>query len=248
MSNGIKILVLAAGQGKRMGAGDLPKVLVPLNGKPMLGYLLDAVKNSGVCNKPTIVIGKGAEKVKEIFSDEVNYVLQERQLGTGHAVMVAKEALKGATDIMVLYGDHPLLGSKFVKNLADTHLASGGVLTLATVTVPDFEDWRSEFTSFAKIIRDKDGKVVKIVERKDATSDQVDIKEVNPAYMCFKANWLWENLKKLNIDNAQGEYYLTDLVKMAVDQGYEIATTEASPKEGLGINSSEQLEIIEKLL
>ena len=245
----IQVLILAAGQGKRMGAGDLPKVLVPLKGKPMLGHLLEAIKNSGVGETPTVVIGKGAEKVKETFGDDYQYVLQEEQLGTGHAVKVAKGALKDATDVMVLYGDHPLVSAKLIKALAQKHLSSGSVLTMATVTVRDFEDWRREFISFAKIIRDDKDKVVKIVERKDISEDQKDIPEVNPAYMCFKADWLWENLKNLGKDNAQGEYYLTDLVKMAVDQGHEITTVDIQDiKEALGINTSEQLKSIEELL
>lgn len=246
--NNLQVLVLAAGQGKRMNVGDLPKVLVPLKGKPILGYLLDSIKNSGVCDTPTIVIGKGADEVKDTFGPNNQYVLQEEQLGTGHAVMVAKEALKDATDIMILYGDHPLISPELIKNLADTHLSSGSVLTMAIVTVKDYEDWRSELASFAKIIKNENGKVVQIIERKDANEQQAKIKELNPAYMCIKADWLWENLEKVGKENAQGEYYLTDLVKMAVDQGNEIVTIEASPKEALGINSSEQLETIEKLL
>lgn len=246
--NNLQVLVLAAGQGKRMNVGDLPKVLVPLKGKPMLGYLLDAIKKSGVCDNPTIVIGKGADEVKDTFGPDNQYVLQEEQLGTGHAVMVAKEALKDATDIMILYGDHPLISPQLIKNLADKHLSSGSILTMATVKVDDFDDWRSELASFAKIIKNENGKVVQVIERKDANEQQAKIKELNPAYMCIKADWLWENLEKVGKENAQGEYYLTDLVKMAVDQGNEIATIEALPKEALGINSSEQLETIEKLL
>lgn len=250
MSNGVKILVLAAGQGKRMGAGDLPKVLVPLKGKPMLGYLLDAIKNSGVCNKPTVVIGKGAEKVKETFGTAVNYVLQEEQLGTGHAVIVAKEALKGATDIMVLNGDHPLVSAETIKKLADTHLASGGPLTIGTVITPDFDEWRSEFVSFAKVIRNKEGRVIQILEKEEVTPETQDIKEVNPSYFCFKADWLWENITKLgSVKAGLNEIPLPALIQTAFDQGHEVtAFVITDTKQGLGINSSQQLETIEKLL
>ncbi len=245
----IQIIILAAGQGKRMGRSDLPKVLVPLKGKPLIEYLLAAVKNSGLCQKSIIVVGKMAEKVKKTLGDDYVYILQEEQLGTGHAVMMTRKQLEGKVDnILVLNGDHPLISPELIKNLVDTHLTSGGVLTMATVTTPDFDSWRSELASFAKILRDDQGKVIQILEKESLVGDQVNIKELNPAYMCFKANWLWKNLENLRTDNGLGEYQLTDLVKMAVDQGHKIDTVSASPKEALGINSSEQLTTIEKLL
>lgn len=246
--NNIQVLILAAGQGKRMGAGDLPKVLVPLKGKPMLGHLLEAIKNSEVCDKPTIVIGKGAEKVQETFGENYKYVLQEEQLGTGHAVKVARDALKDATDVMVLYGDHPLVSAKLIKNIVSNHLIYKNVLTMATVTPPDFNGWRSEFKSFSRLVRDDNGVIVKDVQARDASPEQLKIRELNPCFFCFKADWLWENLEKVNNNNAQQEYYLTDLVKIAIRQGHEITTVDIDdPKEALGINSSEQLKSIEEL-
>ena len=246
----IKVLILAAGQGKRMGAGDLPKVLVPLKGKPMVGYLIDAVKKSGVDDKPTLVVGKGAEKVKETFDDEVDYVLQEEQLGTGHAVMVSKEALSDAPNIMVLQGDHPLLSAATIRSLAEKHLAHGGPLTIGTVLTPDFESWRSEFASMAKIIRDNQGKVVKILEKEEFTFETKDIKEVNPSYFCFKANWLWANIDKLkNFQAGLNEIPLPALIQIAFKQGHEINTHVISDtKQGLGINTAENLKSIEELL
>jgi len=248
MSNGFQIVVLAAGQGKRMGNPDQPKVLTPLNGKSMLSYLLSAINASGVSDDTVIVVGKGAEEVKKTFGADYSYVLQAEQLGTGHAVLTAKEALGSAQHIMVLYGDHPLISPELIKNLAAAHLAGKEVLTMATVRVPNFDGWRSEFKSFAKILRNQSGRIVRIVERKDATVEQADITEVNPAYMCFEADWLWENLAKLDTSNAQGEYYLTDLVKMAVDQGHNIQSVEVGEKEALGINTPEQLDKISDLI
>jgi len=248
MENNLKIVILAAGQGKRMGNPDLPKVLTPLAGKPMLGYLLDSVIFSGVDSSPVIVIGSMGDKVRQTFGPNNTYVLQPDQLGTGHAVLVAKDELKAATDVMVLLGDHPLVSSELIKNLTQTHFESGEVLTMATVIPPDFESWRSEFKSFGRILRDSQGKITGMAEKKDATGKQLAIKELWPGYMCLKASWLWENLEKVGTDNAQGEYYLTDLVKIAVDQGYSIKTVEIEPKEALGVNTPEQLEIIEKMV
>ena len=272
--NKIQIVILAAGQGKRMGNPDLPKVLVPLKGKPLIKYLLEAVEKSKVCDKPVIVVGKMAEKVKKELGSNYIYVEQAEQLGTGDAVMTA-HAAKGyftfisnpeklgtghdvkatestlrdsAKDIMVLYGDHPLVSAELVQNFAQTHLDSNSVLTMATVRPPDFEGWRSEFKSFGRILRDEAGKIIGMVEKKDANEQQLKIMELWPGYMCFKADWLWENLEKLGTNNAQGEYYLTDLVKIAVDQGHSIASLETTDKEGLGVNTPEQLKTIETLL
>lgn len=247
MSNGVQILVLAAGIGKRMGNPDLPKVLIPLKGKPMLRYLLDAIKKSGVCDRPAIVVGKMADKVKQTFGDDYIYVLQKEQLGTGHAVLVSKQALKAAENIMVINGDHPLISSKLIKKLTDAHLSSGSVLTMATVTVPDYDDWRSEFKSFGKIIRTPAGDITAIVEVKDASPEQLEINELNPGYYCFKADWLWSNIDKLSPDNAQGEYYLTDLVELALGQNIQTISID-NPQEALGINTLEQLKNIEKLV
>ena len=247
--NNFEVVVMAAGKGTRMG-NDLPKVLTPLKGRPMMSYLLDAIKESGVCDRPTIVIGKGAEQVKETFGPDNQYVLQEEQLGTGHAVMVTEKFLQDATDVLVLSGDHPLIGSETIKSLTDTHLNSGGVLTIATVMTEDFKDWRSELKSMAKVIRNDEGKVIEILEKEDFTPETENIKEINPSYMCFKADWLWESLKKLGkADTSLNEYPLPALVNMAFKQGHGVTTLVITDtKQGLGINTSEQLESIENLL
>jgi len=248
MSEQIKIIILAAGHGKRMNNHELPKVCIPLDGQPIVKRLMKAIKDSGVCDKPVVVVGQKAELVKQALGPDYTYVNQSEQLGTGHAVMCAKDELVGkAENIMVLYGDHPLITAEMVNNLAKTHLAANTVLTMATVKVPDFSDWRASFYDFGRIIRDDSNKVCQIVEKKDADDAQKEIKEVNPSYLCFKADWLWDNLAKLKNDNAQKEYYLTDLVGLACQAGREIATVEIQPKEALGVNTAEQLELVSKL-
>lgn len=244
----LQVIVLAAGHGKRMNNGELPKVLIPFLGKALITHILDAIKESGVCPKPLIVVGQKANDIKTVFGSDYTYVFQAEQLGTGHAVASTRPILEGRVkDIMVLYGDHPLITAQMIHRLADTHFKSGKVLTMAAVVVPDFTDWRLIFYDFSRVIRDEQSRVAEIIEKKDATEEQLKNREVNPSYFCFKAGWLWQNLDKLTNHNAQREYYLTDLVKIAVKQGYEIATIEIEPKEALGVNTVEQLELIKSL-
>ncbi|MAF14009.1 MAG: hypothetical protein CMI53_03905 [Parcubacteria group bacterium] len=246
--NKIQILVLAAGVGKRMGNKELPKVLIPFKGKHLVQHLLDAIKESGVCEKSALVVGKMADLVKKALGPDYIYILQPEQLGTGHAVMTSRKELEGiAQHIMVWYGDAPLVTSITIKKIANTHLAEKSVITMATTKVSDFKDWRQAFNNFGRIVKDDQGKINKIVEFRDATAEQKEIKEINPGYYCFEADWLWQNLDKLKNDNDQGEYYLTDLVDMAFKQGKKITTVDIEPKEALGINTEEQLKSIEKL-
>jgi bifunctional UDP-N-acetylglucosamine pyrophosphorylase/glucosamine-1-phosphate N-acetyltransferase len=248
MSNNIQIIVLAGGQGKRMNNQDLPKVLVPFKGKPIISHLLSAIKDSGYCEKPVIVVGPKADQLKAALGPSYQYIFQPEQLGTGNAVLVCREELVGKVeDVMILYGDHPLVTAGMIEKLADTHLQSGNVMTMATVKVSDFSGWRQAFFDFGRIIRDERGRVCEIIERKDATDLQKEIKEVNPGYYCFKANWLWQNLDQLKNNNAQKEYYLTDLVGLACHQDQMITTVQIEPKEALGVNTAEQLALVEKM-
>ncbi len=244
-----KIIILAAGQGKRMNNPELPKVLVPLRDKFLISYVLEAIAASEVDDRPVIVVGQKAEQVKEALGDGYEYAFQAEQLGTGHAVKSAYETLKDFQgNIMVLYGDMPLISASTIKNLADTHETSGGALTMATVTVPDFDEWRAGFYDFGRIIRGEDGNVVSIIEKRDATPEQLIMTEVNPGYYCFKSEWLWQQLEQLKNENSQGEYYLTDMVDLAHRGGEKITTVAMEPKEALGINTVEQLALVEKFL
>jgi len=248
VKNKIHIIILAAGKGTRMNSTELPKVLTLYQDKPMIKHLLSSVEDSTVCETPVIVVGYKAEMVKEALGNNYTYVTQVEQLGTGHAVMTAESALKNiAENIMVLYGDHPTISAETISNIAKVHQENNGVLTMATVKVDDFDDWRNSFYDYGRIIRDGNGDVSEIIEKKDATDEQREILEVNPGYYCFKADWLWENLHVLKNENSQHEYYLTDLVKLAVEGGHKIYTVEIDPKQALGVNTVEQLELIENL-
>lgn len=242
-----QIIVLAAGQGKRMGA-SVPKVLVPFHDKPMIDYVVDACIHSGINTKPTLVVGYQEELIKEHLGDKVNYITQKEQLGTGHAVKITQDQIgDDIENILVLYGDQPSITGAMIYNLAKTHIDNEKVLTMATVNVPDFDDWYSVFySSFSRIIRDENGVLLRSVEFKDASEEQKKIKELNPCYFCFKKEWLFEKLNEIKNENAQGEYYLTDIVKYAAEEG-GIASVSISPEEALGVNTIEQLRELENV-
>jgi len=241
-----QIIILAAGHGKRMQS-ELPKALTLLHGKPFIKHLLDGVKESGVCSAPIIVIGQKGDMIRDALGDGYKYAIQTEQLGTGHAVMSAEKEAKDADVVVVLYADHPLITSSTIKNLVDSHIRLNSILTMATATVTDFNDWRETFLNFGRFVRDEKNNIVKIVEMKDASDKEKEIKEVNPAYMCFDAKWMWPHLHLLKNNNNQNEYYLTDLVSMAFDENRKIESISIEPKEALGVNTKEQLEQIHNI-
>jgi len=244
-----RIVILAAGKGKRMGPSDRPKVLHTILGKPMLAYVLDAVVDSGVDAKPVVIVGHMAEHVRTVCGDACDYATQTELKGTGDAVMRARPLLEGAADnVMVLVGDQPFVTPSTIRKVADMHMAADAVLTLGTVTVPDFEAWRQPFADFGRIVRGEDGSVRRIVEVKDATPEELALREINPSYYCFKSAWLWQALESLTSDNASGEYYLTDLLGKAIASGEKVLTVPIPPEEALGVNTLEQLAIAEGMM
>ncbi|MBP7805212.1 MAG: NTP transferase domain-containing protein [Candidatus Pacebacteria bacterium] len=243
--NKTAVIILAAGHGKRMQS-ELPKALVSLNGKPLISHVIDAVRASGLTNDPIIVVGQKREKVMEMLGDSYRYAVQEEQLGTGHAVLSAKEFLTtDTTGVVVLYVDHPFVSPETIRALAETREKNSAKIAMATVSLPDFHEWRTAFLGFGRVKRDVDGKIIGIVEAKDATEEEKNILEVNPAYFSFDQKWLLEALPKLKNANAQGEYYLVDLVKMAFEEGLEIPTISITPREAIGTNSKEDVGIAE---
>src|SRR3989344_1336329 len=246
MENRTRVVILAAGKGTRMKS-DLPKVLALLNGKPMISYLLEAVRKSGVDPRPVIVVEYEKEKVMNTLGTGYDYAIQAEQLGTGHAVMSTEGMLKNNTDqVVVFYGDHPFIKPETIKNLVNTHLQSGRKINMGVVKVADFEDWRAFFYTDSRLIRNENGNIVKDVQFRDASDEEKKTKEVNPCYFCFSADWLWQKLKILNTNNDQKQYYLTDLVKIAIEEKTEIGSVEIDPYEALGADSKEELEMLEK--
>ncbi len=244
----VQIIILAAGKGKRMG-GDEPKALAMLREKPFLKHILDTVEMLDLPIKPVIVIGHKKERVKEVVGPHHTYAIQEEQLGTGHAVASAKEVLHpDYKTLLVLSADQPLVSKETLENLIKKHEETRATITLATVVLPDFEDWREGLKNFGRIIRSENGTVEKIIENKDATEEEKQIKEVNPALYAFDAEWLWKNISNIKNQNAQGEYYLTDLIKMAFEQERTVAAVPVTNiLEGLQPNTKEELETLEKI-
>lgn len=244
-----RIVLLAAGKGKRMGI-DIPKVLVPLKGEPVLYHILRSVQRAGVDAKPIVVVGENKPLVEASLKAggfDVEYAVQAEQLGTGHAVRAAEVRAADADTVLVLYGDHPFVSPTTIKNIISLHEAEGATLTLATLIVPDFEGWRVSFADFGRIIRSSDGRIERIVEKKDGTPEELAVRELNPAFFCFNGPWLWRSLAQLKNENAQGEYYLTDLVRLAMEEGVKISSLLIDPKEGAGINTQVHLAAAEGL-
>ncbi len=245
----IKVIILAAGKSTRMKS-DEPKALAMLKGKPFLQHILDTVKKLDSNIKPIIVVGHRKERIKEVLGDNHIYTEQSEQLGTGHAVMSARKAIDlNQKIILVISTDQPLISNTTLERIITAHHKTNPVITLATVSVPDFKEWRSSLRHFGRIIRGDNGQVVDIIEFKDATETEKLIKELNPAIYAFDADWLWKNIGLIKNENAKNEYYLTDLIKIASNQNKKIETVPVTNLiEGLQPNTKAELEILEKLI
>ncbi len=240
-------VILAAGMGKRMQSAML-KVMHTLRGRPLIDYVVTTVEKSGIETKPVVVVCADDPAVQNFLGERADYVVQKDRLGTGHAVRMAEDCLKDKVgQVVVLYGDMPFISAESVKRLIARHLERNNTLSLITFIVPDFAEWRTAFKSFSRIIRGGDGHIVRDVQAKDAAEAELKIKELNPGVYCFQSDWLWKNLKKIETNNIQKEYYLTDLIQMAIEQGEKISSISIEPKEALGINTKEDLESAEKL-
>lgn len=234
----ITAILLAAGQGTRMKS-SLPKVLHPVVGKPMLWHALRAIQQS-TTEKPVVVVGHGADEVKDWLGESAQTVLQEPQLGTGHAVMQAESLLKGKTDLVVVcYADMPLLRGETLQQLVETQKKNSGPISMLTVVADDPR-------GFGRIIRKTDGSVEAIVEEYVATPEQLQVKELNVGGYCFDANWLWDALHRIPKSPKKGEYYLTDAVELATQDGLSVqATVMDDLEETIGVNTRIHLAEVE---
>lgn len=242
--NNVGVVILAAGKGKRMQSNQL-KVMHLLNEKPLIDHVVSAVESLNLATKPTVVVCNENPAVQDYLGDRANYVVQAERLGTGHAVAQAESVLSGKVDqVVVLYGDMPFIKPESIKKLISTQLERNNIITLATVTATDFNDWRASLIDYGRIVRGgTENHIIKIVEKKDSSPEELEIKEFNTGFYCFNAEWLWKNLKNLKNNNVQSEYYLTDLVGLAVAGGNKISSVSIEPKEAVGINTKENLEV-----
>lgn len=237
----IAVVILAAGKGVRMKS-NIPKVLHQVCGKPMIYYSLRIGKELNA-NKIVAVLSPSiSQTIQEILGDEVEVAIQDKPLGTGHAVMCAKSALENFYgDVLILYGDMPLITSATLKELIEKHRKEKVPLTLLTAIF----DWDNKF---GRVIRDKNGKVKRIVEVADASPKELKIKEVNAGIYAVERDFLFKSLDKVKPNNAQGEYYLTDIVEIASKENEVSAYQLTDPCEVLGINDRTELAEAERVM
>ncbi len=233
----LDIVILAAGQGTRMHS-SLPKVLHPIAGKPMLQHVIDAARvfDDAVLN---VVIGHGADRVRAALGADIRVVMQEQQLGTGHAVAQALPSLRRDATVLILYGDVPLVNPATLKQLVLS--VDAGSMALLTVELDNP-------AGYGRIMRDTDNHVVRIVEQKDASEEQLRIREVNTGIMAVRCEHLARWLPSLDNRNAQQEFYLTDIIAMARTDDVRINTqTALSEAEVLGVNDRHQQARLERI-
>lgn len=238
--NRLEAIILAAGKGTRMES-DLPKVCHEVGGRPMVCAVVDACIDAG-CDRVVVVVGYKQELVRAAlreYGDRVVFAEQHEQLGTGHAVMCTDDAFPLAqrreTDVFVLCGDGPLIRCATLHTMLDLHRRTGASATLATSTI---EDPRG----YGRIVRDREGCFARIVEQKNASEQELEIHEVNPSYYCMNAHAMFEALKRVSKNELTGEYYITDVFELMLEDGQRVEVIDAVPSEDiLSINTPEHL-------
>lgn len=223
---------------------DLPKVCHPIGGRPMVQAVVDACRGAG-CGRIVVVVGYKQELVREALADsDVRFAVQSEQLGTGHAVMAAREAvadLPDTSDVFVLCGDGPLIRAETLRTVLERHRGTGAVATLATAVLDDP-------SGYGRVVRDGSGGFSRIVEEKNAGPDELALREVNPSYYCFRVGDLFRALDRTERNEATGEYYVTDVPRLLLDEGERVEVIEAVPAEDvLSINTPEQLAEVDRV-
>lgn len=238
----VSAVILAAGKGTRMKS-DIPKVLHQIRGKPMIHYVVKTVESLR-CASVVVVVGFQEEKVREVLNGKkVNFVLQKEQLGTGHAVLQTEDAVKNSeNDVLVLYGDMPLVKPQTLKEFIDDHISTDSKLSVITTNMENP-------SNYGRVVRDDDFRIMKIVEEKDASEEEKNIKEINTGIYCVNKNFLFSTLRRLKPENRQGEYYLTDIIAKAVEKGIEVNSFRVNDeREFMGINTIDDLKMVEELI
>ncbi|MGD9789098.1 MAG: sugar phosphate nucleotidyltransferase [Phycisphaerales bacterium] len=244
MTRPLHAIILAAGKGTRMKS-DLPKVVHPVGGRPMVCAVVDACIAAG-CARIVAIVGYKQEAVREAlasYGPRVEFAVQGEQLGTGHAVQMASPMLGGdrASDCLVLCGDGPLIRSSTIAKVMDRHRSTNASATLATAVIDDP-------TGYGRIVRDSKGRFQAIVEQKNATPEQLKVREVNPSYYCFHTGDLFDSLGKVTRNALTGEYYLTDVPALLLGSGKRVEVIEAVPPEDvLSINTLDDLGVVDRL-
>ncbi len=237
-------IILAAGKGTRM-TGDLPKAICPVANQPMIRWIIQACLDARI-ERCIVVVGYRSQDVRKVLEDQPRcvFVEQHEQLGTGHAALMAKPLFDPyrPSSVVVLPGDGPLITPQTLLKLIETHCQANASATLATAILdrPD---------GYGRVIRDTDGSFQSIIEQKDATEQQRQVKEINTGYYCFRSDTLFDSLSRVSDANAQGEYYLTDVPGMLKQAGHAVAILDAvPPQEVLGVNDRQQLAHADQIL
>jgi bifunctional UDP-N-acetylglucosamine pyrophosphorylase / glucosamine-1-phosphate N-acetyltransferase len=239
----ITAIIMAAGQGKRMGSGDLPKVVYPIADRPMVCWVVEEARKAGADRVIVIVGFKKEQVIKALEGMNCEFAEQKELLGTGHAVAQAAELYKGQrpSDVFVLAGDGPLIRAQTLTKLLQVHRQEAAASTLATAVLDNP-------SGYGRVIRNADNKFDRIVEQKDAKPEELACKEVNPSYYCFRSDLLFEMLPLVKNANAQAEYYLTDVPGLLKTKGYTVSLVDAVPAEDvLSINNLEHLAEVDKI-
>jgi bifunctional UDP-N-acetylglucosamine pyrophosphorylase/glucosamine-1-phosphate N-acetyltransferase len=236
----LRAIVLAGGKGTRMES-DLPKVLHDLRGRSVIHHAIDNVRGAGI-DDVLVVVGHRRDLVVEHLGDSVRFVVQEEQLGTGHAVQQALPLLEQATGpVVVCYGDMPFVRPATFRALIDAGSRPGVAAAILTMELDDPPD-------YGRVVRDENGRVRRVVEVKDCTPEELAIREFNVGAYCFGVEALRWALPRLSDDNAQGEYQLTGVVEVLAEGGRRVETVRTdNPDEALGINDRTELELAERL-
>lgn len=237
-------IILAAGKGKRMGdenaPAEFPKVLRRAVGRPLIAYVIDALKGAGISDI-SIIIGFGADRVKAALGDGWRYVVQSEQLGSGHAVACAREALFDREGVAVIMcGDSPLFTAATISSLVARHISSCAAITLVSAQLDDP-------TGYGRIKRNDFGEITGVVEEKCASPEEKLISEINGGAYAFDSAWLWANIDRM-AGNEAGELNLTDLVRVAIEQGSGVEAVQTAQEEVTGVNTPADLKRIEEIL
>lgn len=238
-------IILAGGQGKRMGDSQHPKVLFEVAGRPMLHWVVDACLSAGV-GRCIVVVGVGAEHVRRALEGTkgCEFVEQHEQLGTGHATQMAAPLFADLSrrDVFVLAGDGPLIRPGTLDRLLNAHRAATAAATLATALLDDPTD-------YGRIVRNESGEFEAIIEQRDATELQLQIREINPSYYCFTSDKLFNGLSRVGRNNRQGEFYLTDVPAILKSEGETVCIVDNVPAEDVrSINTPQQLAEVDDIL
>ncbi len=241
ITNNIWAIILAAGKGTRMKSSDKNKVVLEVGGVPMLKRTIDNLREASIQNI-MIVVGFAKDSVLQVLDKDIKIAYQKKRLGTGHAVKVALDAIPKSDTVLVLQGDDSYMYTpEILKELYTVHTQHKAALTFLTLMVDNP-------SGLGRIVRGKDGKVVGIVEEKDATAEQRKIKEINPACYMFSYDFLKKNIKKIKKSPVTKEYYLTRLIHLAVEQKEIIETFTADNIAWRGVNTPEELQEAQKLI